>query len=73
MSEGESLPRWDISVRVLVRSTRVGRPSSEERRRMERWVWDEGLEGEGEGEMSPLRKEGVCGERIWRVGRRRPK
>mgnify|MGYP007115655456 CR=1 FL=1 len=33
ISSGESLPFWDISARVLVRSTIVSRPSVEERRR----------------------------------------
>ncbi len=34
MSRGWSLWHWDISARVRVRSTRVSRPSVEERRRM---------------------------------------
>jgi hypothetical protein len=36
ISSGESLPFWLISARVLVRSTRVSRPSVEERRRIVR-------------------------------------
>ena len=46
MSLGWSLPCWDISVRVLVRSTRVGRPSVAERRRTFREVGG-GHSGEG--------------------------
>lgn len=44
MSCGETLPFWDISARVLVRSTKVSRPSVEERRRR---VRDSGLDLDG--------------------------
>lgn len=44
MSEVASLPRWLISVRVLVRSSRVERPSVAERRRIDRWFLGEGAE-----------------------------
>lgn len=60
MSLGRSLWDWDISAKVRVRSTRVSRPSVEERRRMLTVLWggagqvgipclvvgDEGREGE---------------------------
>lgn len=36
MSSGETLPFCDISARVLVKSTKVSRPSVEDRRRMVR-------------------------------------
>lgn len=43
MSLGEIFPFCDISVRVLVRSTRVSRPSEWERRRIVRdFCWVEG-------------------------------
>jgi hypothetical protein len=48
MSDEEILVRCDISVRVFVRSTRESRPSSEERRRIERCGTgrEEGVGGE---------------------------
>lgn len=45
MSPGWSLWDWDISARVRVRSTRVSRPSVEERRRMLMVLWN-GVESE---------------------------
>lgn len=48
----ESLARWDISARVLVRSTSESRPSSEERRRMDRFLVGESVVGEVEADSS---------------------
>jgi hypothetical protein len=56
MSCGSSLWDWDISASVRVRSTRVSRPSVEERRRMFRVFW-----GGGVGEVVPLAVEGLEG------------
>jgi hypothetical protein len=60
MSPGWSLWDWDISARMRVRSTRVSRPSAEERRRMLIVLWN-GVERESVPSAFGSRTEGEIG------------
>ena len=70
ISEAAILDRWDISVRVFVRSTRESRPSSEESSRIERCGTGREEKASLAGMRSPSRERGVLGERGPDVGGR---